>query len=295
MTIGERWERWHSRPFRLRFWREFLIVGVFDLVYEWTSDFAGSSRTAAYHHALAQIRWERALGLFQERTIQAWFLHSRLFIQLADLFYATIHFALPVVALVWLFRSRPERYLRWRDALAWTTALALVCFTVFPLMPPRMLPSSYGIVDTMVKVGGLGSWDRALLDEAGNQFAAMPSLHVSWALWSCLALLPLVRRPWAKALLILDPIATVAVILATGNHFTLDIVGGVVVLGAGYGLALLTPRFLPRRLAVPALTAEETADLLLPRPVAQPVLAAGAVPAEGMGAPEPEPEPAGTA
>ena len=248
---------------------------LFDLVYEWTSDLAGSSRAVAYRHALAQVRIERDLGLLQEHTIQVWALHSRVFIELSDLFYATVHFAMPVVALVWLFKSHPSRYLPWRDTLAWTTALSLAAFAIFPLMPPRMLPGSYGVIDTMQRIGGLGSWDSALLKDAGNQFAAMPSLHISWALWACLALYPVVRRPWAKVLLVLDPILTTVVILVTGNHYILDIFGGLAVLGAGYVLARLTPRFVPRRFAVPdgdlaaalALNQAGGTDLSAPEPL----------------------------
>jgi len=244
-----RWESWRTRPIKLRFWRELVYVAAFDLVYEWTSDRAGTSRTVAYRNALHQVGWEHRLGLLQEHTIQSWALHSTLFIELMDLFYATIHFVAPVVALIWLFRRFPERYLPWRDVLAWTTALALGCFAVFPLMPPRMLPAGYGVVDTMQVIGGLGSWDTVLLKDAGNQFAAMPSLHISWCLWVVLALWPVVRRRWVKALLVADPVLTVVSILVTGNHYVLDIVGGLAVLAAGYGLARLTGRVLPRTLA----------------------------------------------
>jgi hypothetical protein len=247
MDPRARWERWRHKPVRLRFWRELALVVVFDLVYEWTSDFAGQNRSLAYRNALDQIRIEKALGLFQEHTIQAWALNSRLLIELSDLFYATAHFILPVVALLWVFHVDPARYLRWRDTLAWTTGIALVCFAIYPLMPPRMLPSGYGIVDTMVKIGGLGSWDTVLLKDAGNQFAAMPSLHISWALWAVLALYPTVKRRWLRVLLVVDPLATVAVILVTGNHYVVDIFGGLVVLAIGYGLAALRPRYLPWR------------------------------------------------
>ena len=250
ISLRSRWESWRSRPVRLHFWRELVYVAGFDLVYEWTSDRAGTSRPVAYRNALHQVSWEHHLGLLQEHTIQAWALHSTLFIELMDLFYATVHFVAPIVALIWLFRRHPERYLPWRDVLAWTTALALACFAVFPLMPPRMLPSGYGVIDTMQVVGGLGSWDTVLLKDAGNQFAAMPSLHISWCLWVVLALWPVVKRRWVRVLLIADPVLTVVSILVTGNHYILDIFGGVVVLAAGYGLARLTGRVLPRRVLV---------------------------------------------
>ena len=260
--MQSRWERWRARPVRLRFWREFAYVALFDLVYEWTSEKAGTSRSVAYHHALAQVRVEHYMGLLQEHTIQAWSLHSRLFIELSDLFYATVHFVMPVVGLIWLFKRFPERYLPWRDMLAWSTALALGCFAVFPLMPPRMLPSSYGVIDTMQQIGGLGSWDTVLLKDAGNQFAAMPSLHITWALWACLALYPVVRRRWIRWLLVADPIVTTVTILVTGNHYVLDIFGGVAVLGAGWALARVTPRFLPRRVAPEVVSAEAPVEAL---------------------------------
>lgn len=285
--MRSRWARWRQRPVRLRFWRELALVVVFELVYEWTSDFAGQSRNLAYHHALAQIRIERAVGLFQERTIQVWALHSKLLIELSDLFYATVHFILPVVALVWVFRVDRARYLRWRDTLAWTTGIALACFAVFPLMPPRMLPAHYGIIDTMEKIGGLGSWDTVLLKDAGNQFAAMPSLHISWALWAVLALYPTVKRPWLRALLILDPLATVASILVTGNHYVLDIFGGLAVLAIGYGLATLRPRYLPWRVedGVPKGAAppgvEQPPDRAPKTPIPVPVTMPAAEPSQG--------------
>ena len=247
--LSARWDRWRNRPIRLRFWREFVYVGLFDLVYEWTSDYAGTSRSLAYRNALSQLRVEHALGLQQEHTIQAWALHSRVLIEQADLFYATVHFVAPVAALIWLFKAHPERYLRCRDVLAWTTGLALGCFALYPLMPPRMLPSGYGVIDTMARIGGPGSWDTVLLKDAGNQFAAMPSLHIAWCLWVTLSVYPVVRSRWMRALLVADPVLTTVSILVSGNHYVLDIFGGVAVLAAGYGLAALTPRFLPRRLA----------------------------------------------
>jgi hypothetical protein len=262
-AVRSRWEARRARPVRLRFWREFAYVALFDLVYEWTSDKAGTSRSVAYHHAVAQVRVEHDLGLLQEHTIQAWALHSRLIIELSDLFYATVHFIMPVVGLIWLFKKFPERYLPWRDMLAWSTGLALGCFALFPLMPPRMLPSSYGVTDTMQQIGGLGSWDTVLLKDAGNQFAAMPSLHITWALWACLALYPLVRRRWVKWLLVADPVVTTVTILVTGNHYVLDIFGGVAVLAAGWALARVTPRFLPRRFAPEMVGAEVPAEALV--------------------------------
>lgn len=222
---------------RLRWWKEILAVVAFDAVYEWTSEKAAGARAVAGHHAQQIVHTERWLGVFREQAVQQWFLPHRLLIEASDLFYSTVHFVLPVATLVWLFRRFPERYVRWRNALAWMTALGLIGFITFPLLPPRFLPSNFGFVDTLNAVGGIGSFDSALMKDAGNLYAAMPSLHIAWALWCVFALVPVVRRRWIKALLILHPAATLFTIIVTGNHYFLDAAGGVVVFSLGVAIA----------------------------------------------------------
>src|SRR5207302_714228 len=173
---------------RLRWWKEVLAVVAFDAVYEWTSSKAAGAHAVAGDHAHQIVQAERSLGIFREHAIQQWFLPHRLLIEASDLFYSTVHFVLPVFTLIWLFRRFPERYVRWRNALAWMTGLGLVGFIAYPLLPPRFLPSSFGFVDTLNVVGGIGSWDSALMKDAGNLYAAMPSLHIAWALWCAFAL-----------------------------------------------------------------------------------------------------------
>ena len=224
---------------RLRWWKEVLAVVAFDLVYEWTSSKAAGAHAVASSHAGQIVHTEQTLGLFREHAIQQWFLPHRLLIEASDLFYSTVHFVLPVVTLVWLFRRFPERYVRWRNALAWMTGLGLIGFIAFPLLPPRFLPSSFGFVDTLNVIGGIGSWDSALMKDAGNLYAAMPSLHIAWALWCVFALVPLVRRRWVKALLILHPFVTLFTIVVSANHYFLDAAGGVLVFTLGVAIARL--------------------------------------------------------
>ncbi len=244
---------------RLRWWKEILAVVAFDVVYEWTSSKAAGAHAVAGSHGRQIVHAERTLGIFREHAIQQWFLPHRLLIEASDLFYSTVHFVLPVVTLIWLFRRFPERYIRWRNALAWMTGLGLIGFITYPLLPPRFLPSSFGFVDTLNVIGGIGSWDSALMKDAGNLYAAMPSLHIAWALWCVFALVPVVRRRWIKALLIAHPFVTLFTIIVTANHYFLDAVGGVVVFSLGVAIAQI-----PR----PAFTMSPLAGLgqLLPRP-----------------------------
>lgn len=212
-------------------------MGVLYELYELTSDQTSGTRRLAAHHAYREIRLERMLGLFHERQVQHWFIGNRRLIGAADIYYTTIHFVLPVVALVWLLWRAPTSYRLWRNALVWMTGISLACFALFPLLPPRLLPPSFGFVDTLRTVGGAGDLDSGLMESVGNAFAAMPSLHVGWALWCTFALVPVVRRRWIRALLIAHPVVTVLVVTMTANHFFLDLIGGAVVFGVGVSLA----------------------------------------------------------
>ncbi len=238
----------------LRWWREVAYILAFYGVYSLVRNTQGSAAVSAQEalaNAVRVIRLERLLGLYHEETLQDLFLERRWFIEAWNLFYGSLHFVVTAAALVVLFRRFPERYRPWRNALAATTALALVGFALFPLMPPRLLPSAYGYVDTLEAYGSLWSFDSASVQSISNQYAAMPSLHVAWALWSCLVLYGVVRSPWARALAVLYPLATVFAIVVTANHYVLDALGGVAVLGIGSVLAFLLPARLHRTAAAP--------------------------------------------
>jgi hypothetical protein len=128
---------------RLRWWRELAIIAVFYGLYSLVRDLNGShpgSIATARANAMTLIRAERWLHIFAEQRIQAEFLHSRHLIGFLDDYYGTVHFVAVAVVLVVLFRWYPGRYALWRNTLAIATALALVGFLVFPVMPPRLLP-----------------------------------------------------------------------------------------------------------------------------------------------------------
>lgn len=244
---------------RLRWWREVVYILVFYVVYTAVRNTQGSaavSARVARENAEAIIDMERALGLFQEHRIQSWFLDDRWFIQFWNVFYGTAHFVVTAAALVFMFRTLKGRYPLWRNTLACTTALALIGFATFPLMPPRLL-DAYGFVDTLVHYGGLWSFDSGAMQKISNQYAAMPSLHFAWSAWSALVLLQLLRARWARWLAISYPFLTLFAIVVTANHYWLDAVGGAVVLAAGYGLGRAITAF-NTRARLPAF-AEETA------------------------------------
>src|SRR5439155_10517450 len=226
---------------RLHWWHEVLFVLAFYAVYSAVRNTQGSA-TASVAHALNNarhvIRWEQWLHIFNEATVQHHFLHYKHFIEFWNVYYGSAHFIVTAVALIWLYRRMPERYPRWRNTLACTTALALIGFALYPLMPPRLLNSgapygdhlNYGFVDTLRKIGGLWNFDSGTMQKISNQYASMPILHCAWAGWCTFVVWPGLKKAWAKALFLLYPAATVFCIVVTANHYFLDAVGGAIVL-----------------------------------------------------------------
>lgn len=116
---------------------------------------------------------------------------------------------------------------------------------------PFAADDSFGYVDTLVHIGGPWSFQSSALTSISNQYAAMPSLHIAWAMWCAIAVWPLCRRLVVKVLAAAYPVATMFAIVVTGNHFWLDAVGGLAVLVLGLFAARATLRH-PRREPDPA-------------------------------------------
>jgi hypothetical protein len=234
----------------LRWWRELLYILVFYGVYTAVRDLQGSASgtgltssatRTAYAHARSIIHLERDLHLFHEQSIQHVFIHAKLFLQFWNVYYGTAHFVITAGALIWLFRRDQERYPQWRNTLAITTALALVGFAFYPLLPPRLLDifggTHYGFVDTLQRFGGSWSFDSGAMQKVSNQYAAMPSLHFGWSAWSACVLYPECHRWWTKALAAAYPLVTLFAIVVTANHYFVDAAAGAAVFGIAFVIA----------------------------------------------------------
>ena len=205
--------------------RELVLVAVLLAAYEeirWHLVQAGGAATS---HALSIVSAERALGLFRERAVQALFTPWDSVTDAFNTYYGGTHFLVPAAILAWLLLRHPERYARARTALAVMTAVAFVCFWLYPVAPPRLLPGNFGFVDTL-RAGGSGHLESSLINTAGDQYASMPSLHVAWAVWCALALYPMFRHWALRALVVAYPVMTTLVVVATGNHYFLDAAAG---------------------------------------------------------------------
>ena len=255
-----------SRRIRLGWVLELGIgIGIY-LFYDWLRDKTAGSGAVALRNAEQLVNLEKNLGLYHERAIQHAFVSLGWFMSFWNIYYGTIHFVMPVVALVWLYRKAPQRYVRWRNTIVCMLAISIVLFWLYPLMPPRLMPAHYDFTDAAARFFNFGPQVKvqfganeaptaAAIRQFGNLFAAMPSLHVGWSTWSALAVWPLLRRPWAKVLWALYPVTILFCVVVTANHWILDAVGGWLVLGTGYLCALGIERMRerPRGRAVNAL------------------------------------------
>jgi PAP2 superfamily protein len=221
----------------LYWWVELLLVGVFYAVYSTIRNTNEGGTAAARRNARHLIGWQKTLGIYHEETLQRWALHFKPLVVAANYFYGSLHFFVTGGVMIYLFHRWSDDYPVWRNTLAITTGIALIGFMFWPLMPPRLMPASYGFVDTLAKYPTFWSFNSGAVNKISNQCAAMPSVHCAWALWCACALVPRVKHVWAKALAVLYPVCTVTAIVLTGNHYFLDAVGGFIVLGIGYLLA----------------------------------------------------------
>ena len=169
----------------------------------------------------AYVLWdlERILRLPDELSLQTLMLNSDLVTRAANVYYAGVHFPATAAFLVWLFLRQPADYLWVRRSLALLTAAGLVVHLAVPVAPPRML-GRLGFVDTAA-VYGPAVYGPPGQNSLADQYAAMPSLHVGWAIVVALGIILTCRTRW-RWLALAHPVLTALVVVATANHFWLD-------------------------------------------------------------------------
>ncbi|HEY0948908.1 phosphatase PAP2 family protein [Nocardioides sp.] len=205
---------------------ELALVGALFGVYKLGRAVVADEVAAAVDHADLVHRAEAAIGLPSEAALQA-AVHSELLLRVANVYYTGVHFPLMIAFLLWGYLRRSEREYAWaRNLLILQTGAALVIHLVFPLAPPRMFPT-WGFVDTMT-IYGPSPYDGAS-GAMANQFAAMPSLHVGWAVLIAYVVVRTGPR-WLGVVASAHAVVTTLVVVVTANHWWLDAFVGVVLL-----------------------------------------------------------------
>ncbi|MFJ3336739.1 phosphatase PAP2 family protein [Streptomyces sp. NPDC086766] len=243
---------------RLRWWTELPLIVLVYGCYSAGRLLARGDVSSAVGHGLAILRAEKLLHLDAEHPLNRLFTREPWLGVPADFWYASLHYLVTPALLVWLFRTRPGLYRTARTWLMTSTFIGLIGFTLVPTCPPRLLSPGHGFVDTMAQYSSYGWWGAQASAPRGlggmtNQYAAMPSLHVGWALWCGVMLWRHGGTRTAKAAGVAYPLLTALVVMGTANHYFLDAVAGVAVMGAGLLLAPYVLRAADRvRAAMPA-------------------------------------------
>jgi diacylglycerol O-acyltransferase / wax synthase len=213
-----------ARSWRPTLWRE--LVGVLALLafYGVVAAFDTRRRDVAEANGRDIFQLERWLHIDLEHSLNDW-LHARELLRtIANYEYAISYVLGAVLLLIWLYRRHPEAY-RWaRTSFALVNILGITCFALYPVMPPRLV-ADLGFVDTVRLGHTWGSWGSPLVSSA-NQLAAMPSLHVAWALWVSVVLVRIRAGRLVQLLSAVHVAGTTFVIMATANHYLLDAVAG---------------------------------------------------------------------
>ncbi len=214
---------------RTRWWAEALTIAWLCWVYDAITNLAPLRVHAALVHGRDVLSLEQSLHIDPEQALDRWLAgHHTLGVALSY-YYDNAHFIVTLGLLGFLWWRRADVYRPLRNSLVLANVIAFGVFRLYPVAPPRML---HGFVDVVAASHTLGSWHTGALASAANQYAAMPSLHIAWAVWCTVVVWRISTRGWARALAALYPFVTAFAVLSTGNHYVLDILGGLATIAA---------------------------------------------------------------
>ena len=179
----------------------------------------------AFENARTLMDVERSLGLFIEPSVQAWAAGTGFLTDAASIIYVNAQTSVTVGALIYLYLRHNDQFYFVRNMFFVAFLIAVAAYVLYPTAPPRFFPE-WGFFDAVAEFSGVHSTDPSLVNELYNPYAAVPSMHICFALMIGIPLMKLAKtRPvrwfWASY-----PMLVLWVIVITGNHFIADAVLG---------------------------------------------------------------------
>ncbi len=218
-----------------------LFLGAYVLYEVVRGLFGSGSGYKPFGDADRIINMERALHVFIEPAVQSWTQKTHWLMDLADWTYLNAHLAVTIGALTFIYLRRNDSFYFVRNMFMIAMLVALVGYAVFPTAPPRLYPE-WGFTDSVQQFTGIhvenGAGSAFL-----NAYAAVPSMHVCFALMTGVPMSRFVKRRVCKVLWLIYPLFIVFVVIATGNHYLTDVFLGALTAGLA---ALLAARLLAR-------------------------------------------------
>ena len=182
---------------RTRWWLELLTILWLGWVYDAITNLAPLRLHTALAHARGVLSLERTLHIDPELSLDRWLAsHHTLGLVISD-YYDNAHFVVTLGLLGWLWWRRADIYRPLRNSLVLVNLIAFAFFWRYPVAPPRMLA---GFTDVVASTHAFGSWHTGALASQANELAAMPSLHMAWAVWCSMVIWKATKRAWLRAL-----------------------------------------------------------------------------------------------
>jgi PAP2 superfamily len=223
---------------RPRWWGELLVIAWLAWLYDIVTNLAPLRERLALAHARDILNFEQSLHIAPEHALNRWLVAHRVLGTILSYYYDNAHFIVTLGLLGWLWWKRADIYRPLRSTLVLINVIGLIVFWRYPVAPPRMLVTD-GFTDVVASSHTVGSWHTGSLAADANQFAAMPSLHIAWAVWCSFALWQISSRVWVRVLALVYPCVTAFAVLATGNHYVLDLIGGLLTFALALALVRL--------------------------------------------------------
>jgi membrane-associated phospholipid phosphatase len=211
-----------------RGWRhllfQFALLGSFEIVYALSGIFGRREDGTAIANARGLLDFEGSLRIDWEHGIQDWALRApHVFLDIANRTYFISQFTISTAFLLWVYARRHEHFARVRNALLAANYVSVIVMFLYPLAPPRAIPGA-GFADTLD--ANAVNLHSPLITALNNPNSAMPSLHASYAIVLGIAGFLLTRNVVARTFWALYPLLVTYSVIATGNHYVLDVVAG---------------------------------------------------------------------
>ena len=218
--------------------REVVLVGAAIAAYFAVRNLTAGGAADAFTNAGRLVDLEEWLHIAWEDAVQTTIVESDVLVTLTNWVYIWLHWPVIIGTAIALYLLRRPRYHLFRNALFVSGAIGFLFFALFPVAPPRLL--DLGLVDTVTEQS---SSYRALQPPGlTNQYAAFPSLHVGWNIVVGIVLFTTFANLAVRVFAVASPLAMTLAVVATANHFVIDVVAGLAVVLVGLAVALAIER-----------------------------------------------------
>ncbi len=240
MGLAKRWIELRLLP---RGWTDLfrqiaLFVGAFVLYDVVRGLVLDGNLYKPFGDAMKIIDLERGLHIFIEPSVQAWAENKHMLMDVLDWTYLNGHFFITLGVMVFIYLRRNDSFYFVRNVLLISMAIALVGYWLYPTAPPRLMPE-WGFTDSISQfvTGSKGYWDNTPAGAFANAYAAVPSMHVCFAVIIGWTMARLVSHRAAKIAWFSYPALVTFVVVATANHFLVDVFLGFLTAGIAAALA----------------------------------------------------------